>query len=284
MSPAQQTVLIVFGILAGFAVGSFACVVIERMPVMLDEPKHGDLWDTRPWGEVLGGHSRCSSCGNPIRPVDKIPFLSWLVLRGKCRNCDERIPAFHPLVELAVPAIGVLVVLAYGWGWRVVPVLWLVPVAVVIAAIDLRTYIVPTRVVWPAFGVSVVLSVIAALVEGEPVWLLGGVVGALTLCVPLGLIWFAMPSGMGFGDVRLVVLLGWTVGFAAVDVGRGWITALFVAVIALALSAVTGIVFSLIGVTARGRQAKVPFGPSLVLGALVCIMFATEILDFFELT
>ncbi|HNI36590.1 MAG TPA: prepilin peptidase, partial [Microthrixaceae bacterium] len=73
MSPTQW-VLLVFGTMIAFAVGSFLCVVIERLPVELAEPnEYGDRFDTRPWGEVLGGHSRCSSCGEPIRAIDKIP-------------------------------------------------------------------------------------------------------------------------------------------------------------------------------------------------------------------
>lgn len=277
MSSLQAVVLAIFGGLAGFAVGSFACVVIERLPVALDEPdQFGDLYGTRPWREVLGGNSRCSSCGAPIRAVDKIPFVSWLVLQGRCRGCNDRIPAFHPGVELAVPLIGAALVIALEWGWWLLPVLWLVPVGIAVSVIDVRTYIVPTKIVWPAFGVSLVLSVIAALVAHHPRWLFGGLVGIVVLSGPLFAIWFIMPRGMGFGDVRLTVLLGWTLGF--VSITGSWVTVAFMAALTLTMAAVIGIVFGIVGLSVRGRNAKVPFGPSLVLGTLIAVAFAEELL------
>lgn len=283
MSPAQQVVLAVFGVLAGFAIGSFICVIVDRMPVALDEPNEfGDLFAMRPWGEVLGGGSRCSTCSTPVRRSDNIPVVSWLLLRGRCRTCGDRIPAFHPVIELLVPVVGLAVALGVGWQWKLLPVLWLVPVVVAISAIDIRTFMVPTRLVWPSFGIAVVLSAVAALAAGAPEWLLGGLVGILTLAGPLAVIWFVMPGGMGFGDVRLTTLLGWTVGFVAYD--TRWVQSVFLSVMTLAMAAVLGITFSIIGLTARGRKAKVPFGPPLAIAALFCIAIAPEMLRFFEIT
>ena len=283
MSHAQQVVLAVADVIAGFAVGSFICVVIERLPLLLDEPNQvGDLYDTRPWGEVLGGSSRCSGCGAPIRAVDKIPVVSWLLLRGKCRSCGDRIPGFHPVVELAVPALGLGVALAYGWGWRILPVLWLVPVGVAISAIDIRTLIVPTRIVWPAFGVTLVLSGLAALFAHQPRWLFGGLVGLVTLAGPLFVIWFIMPRGMGFGDVRLAVLLGWTVGFSTLS--GSWATAVAMVVVTIFLSAALGIAIGVVALGARGRSAKVPLGPSMFVAALFVIAFAEQIMSGIDVT
>lgn len=282
MNTAQQVVLAVFGVVTGFAIGSFMCVVIERLPVALDEPdEFGDAYGTRPWHEVLGGSSRCSSCGAPIHWYDKIPVVSWLVLKGTCRECESRIPAFHPFVELAVPAVGIGVALAMGWGWRLLPVLLVVPIGIAVSIIDMQTFIVPTRLIWPAFGLVFALSIVAAFAAGERGWLLGGLVGILTLAGPLFIIWFIRPGAMGFGDVRLSVLLGWMVGFAAIN--GSWVTAMFVSVAALALASTVGIVFAVVGLSARGRNARVPFGPALVVGALVCASFAPEILDGFNI-
>lgn len=282
MTDVQTVLLAVLGVAFGFAVGSFLCVIIERMPIVLDEPdRFGDLYGMRSWSEVVGGSSRCSTCGEPIRAVDKIPLVSWLALRGKCRGCGDRIPAFHPVVELAVPAVGAAVVVAMGWGWQVLPVLWLVPVGIAVSAIDFRTYMVPTRLVWPAFFVSLALSGVAAAAAHEPRWLLGGAVGLLTVAGPLFVIWFILPRGMGFGDVRLATLLGWTVGFGSID--GSWVTACFTGVLTIAAAAVVGIVMSIVGLTARGRHAKVPFAPSLVIAALICVCFAAELLKGFQI-
>ncbi len=272
-----EIVLLVFGALLFLALGSFCCVIIDRLPKPLDEPNElGELWDTRPWGEVFGGNSRCSDCGEPVKFYDNIPVLSWLVLRGKCRGCGQRIPAFHPIVELLCPVLFLLCVWSLGWGWQLLPVLWLIPVGVTISAIDLRTLMVPTRIVWPAFAVSVLLTVAAAGLLGEWRWLITAAVGLAVFAGPLFLLWFALPAGMGFGDVRLAVLLGWTLGFYA---GQRPIAGAFLAVLCLGASAMIGILVGVIALGARGRKAKVPFGPALFMGTLLCILLAQPILQ-----
>lgn len=276
MSP-TEIILVVIGTLLYFAIGSFTCVIIDRLPVHLDEPnQYGESWDTRPWPQVLGGHSRCSSCGEPVRARDNIPVLSWLLLRGRCRGCGDPIPGFHPVVELLCPALFLGAVYMVGWDWRLMPVLWLIPVGVAVSVIDLRTLIVPTRLVWPAVAVAVALAAVATVVDGQWRWLLASGVGVLALAGPLFLIWFIVPAGMGFGDVRLSVLLGWTVGFYA---GADWLGAVLLAVICLALAAFVGLVVGLVALGARGRKAKVPFGPALVIAAFFCIALAPEILE-----
>lgn len=268
--------LTALGALLFLAIGSFTCVIIDRLPLALEEPNEfGDSWDTRPWGEVLGGTSRCSSCGAPVRPYDNIPVVSWLVLRGKCRGCSDRIPGFHPIVEIASPVLFVVAVLIMNRDWTLLPVLWLIPVGLAVTVIDLRTLIVPTRIIWPALAISVVLSVIAAGVEGDWRLLLSALVGFLALAGPLFLLWFFMPGGMGFGDVRLATLLGWTVGFYAVgNAAHG----VFLGVLTLGIAAIIGITYGVIALGARGRKAKVPFGPALICATYLCCLFAEPIL------
>lgn len=280
MTPSEW-VLLILGVLGFTAIGSFTCVIIDRLPLQLDEPnQYGELWDTRAWGEVFGGTSRCSTCGAPVRPRDNIPILGWIMLRGRCRDCGEGIPGFHPIVELLCPLLFLAAWSQIGASWLLVPALWLIPVGVAISAIDLRTLIVPTRIVWPSFFVSVALTVSVAAVEGEWTWLLSALIGVVVFAGPLFVIWFIRPQGMGFGDVRLAVLLGWNVGFYA---ATPMIGAVFLSIICMALAALIGIVYGVIAMGARGRGAKVPFGPALVASAFVCIALAVPILEPFNL-
>lgn len=272
-----EPVALVFGTLLAFAVGSFICVVIDRLPIELEEPnEYGDLYDTRPWGEVLGGHSRCSSCGEPVQARDNIPVLSWLLLRGRCRGCGEPIPAFHPIVELLVPLLFLGAVWVVGWDWRLLPVLGLIPAGVAISVIDLRTMIVPTRIVWPGFALAVAMSLIASGIQSEWAWLLTALVGLATLAGPLFVLWFILPKGMGFGDVRLSVLLGWVVGFYG---GTKPVAGLLLAVLALFISAVVGLITGVPAMATQGRKAKVPWGPSLFAAALTVIALAEPFLE-----
>ncbi len=276
----STTLVVVLGALAFLAIGSFTCVVIDRLPAWSDEPnQYGEHWDTHPWRHVLGGTSRCSSCGEPVRPLDNIPIVSWLLLRGRCRGCGERIPGFHPLVELASPVLFAVMVWAVGLELRVVPVLWLIPVGLAVAVIDLRTLIVPTSIVWPAAAVAAALIVVVSLVEGEPGRILVALVGVAAFAGPLFALWFIVPAGMGVGDVRLSVLLGMLLGFYA---GTRPMDALILSLICLGMAAVAGLIIGLVALGARGRKAQVPFGPALILATFTCIALAPEILEPFR--
>lgn len=272
-----EVVVLVLGTLAFLAIGSFICVIIDRLPVALDEPnKYGEVWDTAGWSEVLGGRSRCSSCGTEVGAFQNIPVFSWLVLRGRCRTCGERIPAFHPMVELLVPALFVGSVLVLGFDWTILPALWLIPVGVAVSVIDLRTFMVPTRIVWPAFFIAVALCAAVSAIEGEWSWMLSGLIGLLVFAGPLFVLWFALPQGMGFGDVRLATILGFSIGFYALGSLTG---AAFLAVLAIAAASVIGLLLGVIALGARGRKAKVPFGPAMVIAAFLCIALSEPIVD-----
>lgn len=280
MSAQAQWTLVIGGLLAAACIGSFTCVIIERLPIALSEPdEFGDLYGTRPWKDVLGGTSHCDSCGEPVRPLDLVPIVSWFLLRGRCRFCGSGIPPVHPLVEITVPAITGLLLLARGLTWQVAPALILIPLGVAIAAIDVRTYIVPTRLVWPGFALTLAVSGAVVLGTRELDWLLGGLIGLASLAVPLFVIWFILPSAMGFGDVRLAVLLGWVVGFSGTTGSA--LDALRLAIAALVVSCVLGIVLGVAVLGARGRRAKVPFGPALVAGTILCVALSDRFLSAF---
>lgn len=263
-------------------IASFANVVIDRLPVQLDEPnEYGESWDTRPWIEVAGGRSRCSNCGAPVRPYDNIPIVSYVLLRGRCRTCHTPYGLYHLLVEVGVPAVGGamawVLIDRYGPTWVLVPFLFLVPVGAVVSVIDLRTLIVPTAVVWPAAVTSAVMLALVTIAVGEPVWLIGAVLGVVTLCGPLFVLWWFMPTGIGFGDVRLTVLLGMDVGFAAAAAGFSLGGSALLGVLCLFAAAVVGIVMS-IPFLGAGRR-RVPFGPALIVGGLLCVTFAHPLLE-----
>ena len=302
--------LAVLLVLFGLAVGSFSCVVIDRLPVPLDQPNEfGETFEMRPWGEVAGGRSRCSSCGTDVPAHLNVPVFAWLALRGRCRSCGASIGAFHPMVEALVPALWLGLAWAVGWGWSLVPMLWFVPVAVIVGVIDLRTLMVPTRLVWPAAGVSAVLIGVSAAAEGDVAILTGAALGAAVLAGALFLIWFVRPDGLGFGDVRLAVLIGLHIG-ALVGTG-GLILAVFAVVITMGVAAVFGIVLGGVLWAAGDRRAApvvpepapengdargadgrpeaeeasgfaglaVPFGPALLAAAYVVALASPWLVD-----
>ncbi len=264
----RDLLLVIIALLGGAVVGSACTVVIDRLPRRLDRPnEHGELVETRPWSEVLSGPSRCSSCGVPVRPIHNVPVAAALLLRGRCRSCGADFGRWHALVELVVPLVGVALSLSLGATWLLLPVLLAVPPLVCVAWIDARHLIVPTSIVWPAFGAVAVSSMLATLLESMPGRLSSAALGVAVLAGPLAALWWFVPRGMGFGDVRLAVLLGWLVGLVS---GRT-ATVVLALIGVLVVASIVGIVGTLI----RGRlQEPLPFGPPLVVAALLAVTFS----------
>jgi leader peptidase (prepilin peptidase)/N-methyltransferase len=238
--------------LGGLLVGSFLNVVIARLP-------EGE--------SLMHPGSRCPHCGHPVRPYDNVPVLSWLWLRGRCRDCGEPISARYPLVEALTAVLCALVVVAKGAdedAWLgIALVLTLVPVTF----IDLDHRIIPNRIVGPS---AVVALVILALtdVDALPDHLIAAAAaGGFFLLAAL-----AYPRGMGMGDVKLAALLGLYLGSSVAP-------ALLAAMLSGTL--VGGAIIARKGV-AEGRKTAVPFGPFLALGALVGLFAGPEIVDWYR--
>lgn len=245
----------------GSLIGSFLNVVVFRVPA---------------GRSIVAPPSACPSCGSRIRAVDNIPVVSWLLLRGRCRDCRAAISVRYPAVELGT-ALGfaavtlwrlpsVLSAAATGSGTAIaaaavelVAYLFLMAISVALALIDLDTHRLPDRIVLPAYAVGGGLLVVAGLLEGDGWSLLRALVGgasAFLLYLVLGL---TKPGAMGFGDIKLAGLLGLYLGWA------GW-SALVIGVFG---GFVIGGVVAVTLLAARrvSRTGGIPFGPSMLAGA-----------------
>jgi leader peptidase (prepilin peptidase)/N-methyltransferase len=235
----------------GAIFGSFLNVVIWRLP-------RGENLATPP--------SHCPGCGAAVRPFDNVPVLSWLLLRGRCRDCHASISARYPLVEALTAVLMALVPLVLGTG----PEVWLgfalVLLLVPITFIDLDHRIIPNKLTGP--GAVLAVALVAALQPGELVeHLVAGVAAAMFLLVAL----LAYPGGMGMGDVKLAGVLGLFLGRA---VGPAMLVAL------VAGTVVGAVVMAAKGVKA-GRKTAIPFGPFLALGGLVGLFAGDAIVDWY---
>jgi leader peptidase (prepilin peptidase) / N-methyltransferase len=248
MTTAMAAVLA--GIL-GAIVGSFLNVVAYRLP-------RGESLSHPP--------SHCPRCGQPVKPYDNIPVVSWLLLRGRCRHCKEPISPRYPIVEAGTALLCALVVVVKGANEEAVIGIVLVLLLVPITLIDLDHHLIPNKITYPGFVVGVIL--VAALTPGELVEALIASAGAGGF---LFVAWFLYPRGMGMGDVKLAFVLG-------IYLGKAVIPAMFTAFIAGAL--VGGIVIARMGVK-DGRKAGIPFGPWLALGGIVGLLAGDEIVDWY---
>jgi leader peptidase (prepilin peptidase)/N-methyltransferase len=236
--------------LFGLLIGSFLNVVAWRLP-------RGE--------SLVKPRSKCPGCATQLKAYDNIPVVSWLVLRGRCRGCGEKISARYPVVEAVTAALYVLVV-ALKWGdvlqmtLGLVLVTFLVPIAV----IDLDLKIIPNKLTAPAAVLAVALGAVL-----EPSYLpeqLAAGAGALIFFLAPTLI---HQKGMGMGDVKLVAVLG-------LYLGRAVAPAIFIALI---LGVVVGAAVIASKGVSDGRRTKVPFGPFLAIGALVAFFVGDGIVD-----
>lgn len=247
---------VALAVMLGLVFGSFANVVVHRVPLKQS---------------IVRPASRCPSCGVALRARDNIPVVSWVLLKGKCRNCGSPISIRYPAIELLTGALFGLA------AWKIrpatdliayLPLLW---VLVVLSFIDLEHKLLPNRIVVPALVTGVVLlGVSAALGPGISAWLralAGGAVAFASFFV-LALI---SPRGMGMGDVKLSAVLG--LALAYLSWGRLFIGFL----IAFAAGAVGGI--ALIAARRAGMKSEVPFGPYLALGTIVSVLFGGPLVN-----
>lgn len=227
------------------AVGSFLNVVASRLPAALP---------------IGTSRSACMSCDAEIRWYDNVPLFSYVVLRGRCRDCGASIPARYPIVEGATAVLGAAAFVRFGVSGYALLAAVFCALLVVLSAIDIEHRIVPNKLVVPA--AAVVLAAHTALAPSIE-W----VSAALAAATFLLLAALAYPRGMGMGDVKLALLLG-------AMLGRSVVVALMVGMVAALLPA---LVVALRRETVRGLA--VPFVPFLAFGSVVALFWGDAILD-----
>ncbi|HET6771264.1 MAG TPA: prepilin peptidase [Actinomycetota bacterium] len=242
----------VFAVL-GLVVGSFLTVLIHRVPRRESIVRPG---------------SRCPACGFQLQPIDNIPVLSYLLLRGRCRACGEPISITYPLVEIGSAALFVAAVFAYGELFRAALIAPFLSLMLAVAVIDARYRIVPNRIVYPALVLFALAIVVGDLVA-EGIDALRAAVGMLAYALPLFLMALALPHGVGMGDVKLVALIGLVLG----SLGLAYVAA------AAGIGIMAGGVGALIALAVfrYGRKQQIPFGPFLALGGVVAALAGSQI-------
>src|SRR4051794_26634684 len=238
--------------LLGALIGSFLNVVIHRVPL----------------GESLvSPGSHCPSCGAAVRTRDNVPVLSWLLLRGRCRDCGHPISPQYPIVEATTAALYAGVVGARDDAGGIALGLILITALVPIVLIDLERRLIPNLITGPAAAAALVAGLVLDL-DGVPEQLIaGGAAGGFFLLAAL-----AYPRGMGMGDVKLAGVLGLCLGKA---VAPAVLIALFSGVI------VGGVIIARVGAR-EGRKVAVPFGPFLALGGIIALFAGDAMVDWYS--
>lgn len=243
-------VILIF--ILGLIVGSFNNVCIYRIP--RNE-------------SIIYPASHCPKCRTTIKPIDNIPLLSYILLKGRCRNCGGKISIQYPVVEFVTGIIYISIFLIYGLILKSLIYIILASALVIIAFIDLNEQIVPDVISLPGIGVGLILSFLVpyiSFIDSVLGVLVGG--GIILIIGLTGSVIFKRDA-MGGGDVKLAAMIGAFIGW------RYTVISLF---LGFFLGALAGIflVFSKI----KSREDMVPFGPFIVLGSLITLLYGERIL------
>lgn len=245
----------------GLLIGSFLNVVIWRLPrkESLNHPA-----------------SHCPACDHPIRPYDNIPVVSWLLLRGRCRDCGQAISARYPAVEVVTAVLFGVTAWRIGWRPALAGFLFVAAVGVALFMIDIDLKRLPNALTFPAYGVLLAALAVDAATVGSWSQFVRAVLGMVVL---YGFYFATMVLGelllkkraMGFGDVKLAGVLGLALAWLS------WGGLVVGAFAGFLLGGVGGVLLIASG---KGNLAsRIPYGPYMLGGALVGVLWGAQLAD-----
>ncbi len=260
--------MIVF-LLLGLVIGSFLNVCIDRLPLK---------------ESIVSPPSHCPVCNKRLAAKDMIPLFSYILLKGRCRYCQNKIPLRVLLVELITGIGFVLLYWFYGPGIELALVLFYFCIFLIIFFIDIEHHLILNKVVYPVAVTALIASIFLPYLDFAPSividehfmdigWasgivssLIGGAVGFVIFII----IALISRGGMGQGDIKMVGLIGLIVGYPLIFVS-------------LILAIVTGGLFASFLIIARlkSRKQSIAFGPFLSLGAMGAIIWGNDILNWY---
>jgi len=239
----------------GLIVGSFSNVCIYRIP--RNE-------------SIVYPASHCPKCHSNISPKDNIPLLSYILLKGRCRNCKSKISIQYPIVELLTGLIYLIIYLIYGLSIQTLIYIILSSALIIIAFIDLNEQIVPDVISLPGIVIGSIISSFVTYISfiNSALGILAG--GGIILTIGLAGSVIFKKEAMGGGDVKLVAMIGAFLGW------RYIIISLF---LGFFLGALAGIILILSKI--KSREDVIPFGPFIVLGSLITLLWGEKIISWY---
>lgn len=235
----------------GLIAGSFASVLAHRIPL----------------GEsIVAPRSRCPHCHTQILARDNIPVVSWVLLRGRCRECGARIPVTYPLLELGLAATFVGALLAFEDEPAEIALACVFATTLfAITLTDLEHRIIPNKILLASAAIGIAIAF-----PTDPGAIPERAIAAAAAFGFLFLVVLVYPRGMGMGDVKLAAVMGLYLGRAVAP--------------ALLIGFAVGAFYGLALIARHGSEARkraVPFGPFLALGGLIALFAGDDIVDWY---
>ncbi len=260
-------------LILGLLVGSFLNVVIYRLPIMMQnawQQECAALAGKEPVEQATFNlsvpRSACPNCGHKITAIENIPVLSYLVLKGKCKDCQHKISIRYPTIELLSGLLSVIVAYHFGFSWACLGALLLTWSLIALTFIDLDHQLLPDSITLPLIWLGVFFNLFTVFTSLE-----ASVIGAIAGYLSLWTVYQAFKlatgkEGMGFGDFKLLAALG------------AWLGWYYLPVIIL-LSSLVGAVVGITLVVLKKHQSQnpIPFGPYLAAAGWIALIWGEEI-------
>ena len=277
----QPVTFVITSLILGLLVGSFINVVIYRLPVMMhteweqqcQELLHPDADEQKTTEKpetfnLNTPRSHCPKCNHKISALENIPVFSYLFLKGKCSSCEEPISPRYALIELLSGILTAIVAWHFGFGWQAGAVMLLTWALIAMSFIDIDHQLLPDSITLPWLWLGLILSLFPIFVDTHTS-LIGAVAGYLSLWGIFHLFKILTgKEGMGYGDFKLLALLGAWMGWQLLPV---------VVLLSSLVGAVIGIAMILI--LGRDRNIPIPFGPYLAAAGWLAMLWGHDITD-----
>ncbi len=271
---------VILATVLGLLIGSFLNVVIYRLPRMMEIEYQNDVVENFPDANIEPikekltlsvPRSTCPNCSNPVRAIDNIPVISWLLLKGKCFYCDMKISPRYPAVESLTAILTGIVAWQFGFSYFTVALLFFTFALIALTFIDLDTMLLPDQITLPLTWAGILL----ALMEISPVSLEDAVIGAMAGYLALWSVYHGFrlltgKEGMGYGDFKLLAALG------------AWLGWQYLPMIIL-LSSFVGLFFGLVQLRMqkKGIDMQFPFGPYLAIAGWIALVAGEQIMQWY---
>jgi leader peptidase (prepilin peptidase)/N-methyltransferase len=243
-----QVIFYITIFLFGICIGSFLNVCIYRIPNKED---------------IVFDRSHCLQCGYQLRWYDLFPILSYMLLRGRCRNCRERISLQYPIIEALNGLLYILVFSIHGIGLPSIIYCMLTSALLVISIIDFRTYEIPQEMNRFIGG----LGIIRMMIEFPNIWEF--LIGFISVSGFLLLLFFLTKgNGIGGGDIKLMAAAGLILGFPAI-------------VLAFVLGCILGSIIHLIRMKVSKQGRVLAFGPYLCAGIFLTMLYGNQMIHWY---
>ena len=280
--------LTVAGIL-GLMIGSFLNVVIHRLPIIMernwrqqceelfaqdhteDQPPSAPGTEKPPekpsekFNLIMPG-SRCPHCGHQIGPLENIPVISYLMLKGKCSSCGQRISVRYPIIEAVTALLSVIVAWKFGFTWQGGAALSLTWALIALTMIDFDKLLLPDDITLPFLWLGLLLALFGVFTDSH-----SSIIGAAAGYMSLWSFYWIFKKltgkeGMGYGDFKLLAALGAWFGWQLLPV---------IILLSSFVGAVVGI--SLILFLGRDRNVPIPFGPYIAAAGWIAMLWGHDL-------